>query len=895
MNKYELLIVIAISIIPLLWYTPGYFFAKGDSFPYVFSSTNLYNDSYMWSANSLGNPSPNPAFVLYGFLLSFLNLITNSIGLTQVFFYSLCFFISTISIFYFIDTFYPNKKLIKIIASVFYIFNFFILQILWNIGMLVTYAFLPMLIAIFARILIREQRVIKLSICFGLLFTVAASISSMNPAHIVLILLALMFVFIYYVLIERRIAKKQILQNLTILLSITLLLNIWWIIPIFNYYLLSASTAFQSEINVLSWSFTHGRASFLNLFLLNANWAWLPEYYPFYNFFSETILVFFLSIPLLLASASLFFRSKKQKFNLYIFLVILLLIFLAKGLHEPLGFLNLFLYNNIPFMSMFREPVSKFTLVMIPLLALLVGFSTSKLAHKIDHLYVPKKKKFLSQLFPFGVILLLIISSFPMLTNPIEAKTEQIPFSSYIQLPDYYYDVADWLNEKDGVFNTLVTPLDAYYQVAYTWGYYGSDSFLERLISTPLISPCYDYFYRLNPNSSELINQVSNAIKLNDTQQFETLMDLLNVRYVLQRNDIDYDYLSTMDLYPLHSDKIKAFLDSYPKVKLVATFEKIDVYEYSNVLSYVNLLNYIPKQKYEIEFFMNNLFLAEWNFSSEDQLLDWTTHLLENQVANKSILTINNSKLVIDMSNSNQIWTTLSFPLISGMYGAETYLKFDIAGQNTREVHLKIFEYDENLNIVYSKYLDYIDDGTFDWKLVDLIYSPEIENTTFLQFQIWNNQNSDENKQNIFWLDDIIVKSSIRILNSTPIRNAFRQDSVAITGDILDFKKLNPTKISVVVSSAKPFMLILKEAYDPNWIAHVEGKIYNPIPIFSTMNGFQIDRSGKVEIMIEYGPQQTFEIGVIISIITLSLCIAYLSYKKIRTTRKRADLISNPL
>ena len=132
-------------------------------------------------------------------------------------------------------------------------------------------------------------------------------------------------------------------------------INLWWIIPILNYYFLSSQT-FNSTVSVGAWSWTHARASFLNLFWLNGFWGWLPEYVPYIDSYSNPVLIILVFVPFLVAASALLFKSEKSRFNAYIMGAILVLLFLAKGLHEPFGQLNLLIYQNISLMSMFREP-----------------------------------------------------------------------------------------------------------------------------------------------------------------------------------------------------------------------------------------------------------------------------------------------------------------------------------------------------------------------------------------------------------------------------------------------------------------------------------------------------------------------------------------------------------
>jgi len=100
---------------------------------------------------------------------------------------------------------------------------------------------------------------------------------------------------------------------------------------------------------------------------------------------------------------------------------------------------------------------------------------------------------------------------------------------------------------------------------------------------------------------------------------------------------------------------------------------------------------------------------------------------------------------------------------------------------------------------------------------------------------------------------------------------------------VISYEKINPTLWKVRVNATKPFMLSFAEAYDPLWEARVykDGKkieIVRSIPLYSVINGFWINETGDLEIVIRYKPQDWFERGLIISLTTFIGCIGYLFY-----------------
>jgi hypothetical protein len=115
------------------------------------------------------------------------------------------------------------------------------------------------------------------------------------------------------------------------------------------------------------------------------------------------------------------------------------------------------------------------------------------------------------------------------------------------------------------------------------------------------------------------------------------------------------------------------------------------------------------------------------------------------------------------------------------------------------------------------------------------------------------------------------------------------QQQQPIEGSILTYEKIDPTSYEVTVkadSSSSPFMLAFAEAYDERWTAEVEEnsdgvkKTYKPLPLYGTINGFNIDteglQGGEYIIHIKYAPQEMFYIGAGISAVSFALVIVYL-------------------
>lgn len=103
-------------------------------------------------------------------------------------------------------------------------------------------------------------------------------------------------------------------------------------------------------------------------------------------------------------------------------------------------------------------------------------------------------------------------------------------------------------------------------------------------------------------------------------------------------------------------------------------------------------------------------------------------------------------------------------------------------------------------------------------------------------------------------------------------------ESAGIPGNMIEYDKKSPTKYTVKVNATEPFMLSFAEAYDPLWVAKINGKEVESTPLYSAINGFWVEDTGEIEISIEYKPQRWFQWGAIVSLISLIGIGGYLVY-----------------
>jgi arabinofuranan 3-O-arabinosyltransferase len=128
--------------------------------------------------------------------------------------------------------------------------------------------------------------------------------------------------------------------------------------------------------------------------------------------------------------------------------------------------------------------------------------------------------------------------------------------------------------------SAIVLPLDDFYQVPTTWGYYGSDLVPTQLITRPTIARHPDAYIG-DPNGfSELRDAVENGLVGRDPVAAYGAMRALGVAYVVVRKDIDYNSpIRTVNM--AHPDAIRRGLNAVAGVRLVASTPVADVYGFN--------------------------------------------------------------------------------------------------------------------------------------------------------------------------------------------------------------------------------------------------------------------------------------------------------------------------
>lgn len=470
-------------------------------------------------------------------------LLVNSFGLSweiieKIFLFGVFLFLSIFSSYFLTRSW---------IGSLIYTSNTYILMVFTGgqMGIALSYATVPLVLALFIRLFDRFS--LPLILATGLIFSLEI-IFDQRIAFLsllaVLIFLALKFVKNPLDLLR---IKKRIL--LISLIPITvLLLNAFWILPLL-YSKLVGINALQiiertpGDVGFFSFAFLENTMS-----LLHPNF---PE-----NIFGKVSFMRpeFLAIPIIAFSSLLFIKLSetiKQSNNRHIlFFAFLGLIgaFLAKGTNEPFGEIYVWLFNNFPGFSFFRDP-TKFYIFIALSYCVIIPFALREISNKFLENFRAKGFYLLSIVF----LIFWIFTIRPVFLNQVGGILKEN------KIPKEYIELKKQIESEPGFFRTMWMPVRS------RFGYFSD--------THPSIDG-YDLFGR--------IGEATMAGKLGKQEVLSLLSDM-SIKYVIVPFDNKGEiFLSDRKYDESKYEEMVDGLFAIPQLKQVSNFGKLTLLELQN-------------------------------------------------------------------------------------------------------------------------------------------------------------------------------------------------------------------------------------------------------------------------------------------------------------------------
>jgi len=591
----DIIILFILGLTPLLWFKSGYSVNGPDVCfplnPVIF----FYNRLFTWNhLNGTGAASAiNITSIFFHFIQFIFYKLSNSIFFTQRASYCFWFFAICSSMYYFMRAIQKDKpnRLQCFIAVLFYAFNPLVFNI-WEVAKAAEISSLvaiPLSLALFIQAKEGRMSYLKAVVIFGLASVGFSEIgASPSVFAIPFGMLAGYVVFLVVRLILQKKGLKPVLSlfGLFFLFIITyIIFNLYWILP-YGFEILktlrSAVTASPLEaFNMVNWLkgiSTH--TSVLNITRFQGAWDWYYSWYnePYVayakNFFFNPVLLFLSILMPALAYLALAFK-KNLEVIFFTFVAIVATIF-ATGAHLPYGHIFMKVAQLIPIFLVFRSPYYKFTLATIFAYSFLISITVSVLYYKLSSLAISERikvsiAKYKIKLIPVLFVILIFCSilgySYPMLTGDIIPKREKM-FSLQLQVPEYVYEAGAYLDSLQG--NVRIISLPKENLDSYKWGYGAPTNLLNLVCGIPVIWGSAAY-----GGEGEIANIFYDALYKNSTVNLKEIARLLNVKYLLLRNDCWYDFYGPFLSPPEIGVLIKNNLD----LKVSKTFGQWELFE----------------------------------------------------------------------------------------------------------------------------------------------------------------------------------------------------------------------------------------------------------------------------------------------------------------------------
>jgi hypothetical protein len=212
---------------------------------------------------------------------------------------------------------------------------------------------------------------------------------------------------------------------------------------------------------------------------------------------------------------------------------------------------------------------------------------------------------------------------------------------------------------------------------------------------------------------------------------------------------------------------------------------------------------------------------------------------------------------------------------VSVRENASYRLGFSVMAHNITDMHAKVLWYNVTENLIEDDafYADFIDLDKMnlkngEWSNIQKdFFAPKGSKMAGIEFLANRLENFTST---IMCVDDISFCETAPIIeNSKEFFSSMRN---------INYTKINPTKYLTKINATSTFVIAFSKTYSPSWVCYTNGKRVSSFSLYNAVNGFLINQTGQLDIIVEYEPQRWFYYGLIISVTTLLTCITYLTY-----------------
>lgn len=549
----------AFALVPLLWFHPHGLITGGDiDFP-LHPVQRLWERSFVWSHLFLGGSdrSLDTTTLFYVLVQVLPYLATHSLIIADK--VSLCFWfvLPGLAMSYLLNGMFPGRRLLRMVGAAAYMLNPYQLYNfeIARIGEISATSCLPLVMGAYARAFDRRLQLLPFAATMAVVGIVTMGIGVQPPS-----ILACLVVFAAFLIVELyAVLRRDGLDGgrrwtIYVLLggAVFVGVNAIWILPELNFIIASGYTNTSHGMSVFSvaylLSWVSRDTSIINNFSMLSRVVWYDSwggepYLPVvYKQVTNNLLhALTLLVPAWAFAALLITRSRRV---LFFGAVALFTVFVSKGVHQPAPGLYTWWTAHVPGFWVIRAPWEKFALstalsyaVLMAVFADWVGTRT----YTVPWIAVRIRNIVALRAIVLSVcVALLAALNYPLITGGMLPAKHGVLFGFHQNFPRYTTEAADWLNRQRGDFRIVTMP-DSKVSV-YDWGYAAPLDATVDLFSKPVLNRQYGQGTAPPRPIDTAYNAFAQAVNAADSLSAENLAKMLNVGYVLQRNDDVYNY-----------------------------------------------------------------------------------------------------------------------------------------------------------------------------------------------------------------------------------------------------------------------------------------------------------------------------------------------------------------
>ena len=874
---FELAVILILGLVPLLWFKQNCLIGGVDFDLPLDPIRRFIERKFTWSNMFLGgmdraNDIPG-GFAFIG-VQAFFRILGLSLFAVQKIFFVFWFTITGLSMYFFVSLLVSSKdkksSIIRIASSIFYMFNFYQLH-MWmiaRVGEISGAILIPASLALLIKGLEKKISFWKAAFIGSIFFIIASGIGVQPPVLGVFFFSIFFYLFFHFCCLSFCAIKRDFLSNIHFFVGFLLiffLINMFWVLPVANYIIQSGytSTAKSFEVfNLLGLLESTSRYNnFLNVFRFFGDNIWFDgfknvPYMPFFPAYQTNQILILLSFifPILAFSALLFSRNR---YVLFFSLLGIIAVFLGKGIHPPFGNVFLWIFKHIPGFWVYRAPWQKFGLLMMLSYSFLAGITCGciyeylqKFKFEIKNLFL--LKKLLPLLFVVTILLLHLGYHYGFILGKMLPTTDErkvLP-GFHQKYPKYLFDSSRWINSMDDEFNIVLLPDDK--ANAYEWGYGGASDITIKLFNKGLIFRQYGEGMAPPQSLDKVYQAFISSLYNKEIPYVARILGLLNVRYLLQRNDFLYDWAGDRD----SPEFVKERILNQEDIKLEKSFGKWDFYRNSYKLPhiyastdliYVNAdINAMPDLVSSDNFNLRAAYLFAENMTDSN-------HFISKIITEE--ISIPESRIRIFLRDGWKkpvSWDIMpSGPSFECRVYKGSKSLISINGKGTRD--MLIFGSTEECPYrlpsggagghgAYNSTLIYIKTGTSSLRIdniyadgkpvVDIIdiwwesgHAKQRTNSILYPVRIPANEKAIIQVNHLVKNEVVLTRTSDKLyhLRKNSVSNLKKKNNV-----IVKFQRINPTKYLVKVENADvPFCLMFLESFHKQWrlyLADSDGK-----------------------------------------------------------------------